>query len=137
MKVLKFGGSSVGTPERIENVINILKSYKNTRIAVVFSAFQTVTDNLIKLGELAKSSDESYLKLLDEVKQKHINTVDKLISKTKSKKAKKYVDELFADLSEMLKGVFLLRELTPRTLDYLTSFGERLSCFIISETLNS
>lgn len=137
MKVLKFGGSSVGTPERVENVINILKSYKNTRIAVVFSAFQTVTDNLIKLGELAKSSDESYLKLLDEVKLKHIDTVDKLILKTKSKKAKLYVDELFSDLSEMLKGVFLLRELTPRTLDYLTSFGERLSCFIISETLNS
>ncbi len=136
MKVLKFGGSSVGNPERIENVISILKSYKDERIAVVFSAFQTVTDNLIKLGDLAKSSDDTYLKLLEEVKEKHIQTVDKLISQSKSNKAKQHVDELFHDLSAMLQGVFLLRELTPRTLDYLTSFGERLSCFIISETLN-
>ena len=135
MIVLKFGGSSVGNPERIENVINILKTYKRTRIAVVFSAFQTVTDNLIKLGELARSSNEKYLELLNEVKEKHINTVDELIPKSKSNKAKRYVDELFNDLSEMLKGVYLLRELTPRTLDYLTSFGERLSCFVISETL--
>lgn len=137
MKILKFGGSSVGNPERIENVIKILKSYKNERIAVVFSAFQTVTDNLIKLGDLAKASDESYLSLLIEVKEKHLTTIDELIPKTKSKKSIKYVNELFDDLNGMLKGVFLLRELTPRTLDYLTSFGEKLSCFIISEALNS
>ena len=136
MILLKFGGSSVGSPERVENVIKILKSYKNTKFAVVFSAFQTVTDNLIKLGELARSSDESYLILLDEVKQKHIDTVDKLIPKSKSKKTKKYIEDLFNDLSEMLKGVYLLRELTPRTMDYLTSFGERLSCLIISDTLS-
>ncbi len=137
MKVLKFGGSSVGNPERIENVISILKSYKGERIAVVFSAFQTVTDNLIKLGDLAKTSDESYLSLLNEVKEKHLTTIDALIPKSKTKKAVTYVDALFNDLEGMLKGVFLLRELTPRTLDFLTSFGERLSCFIISEALNS
>ncbi|MEN8191609.1 MAG: bifunctional aspartate kinase/homoserine dehydrogenase I [Bacteroidota bacterium] len=136
MIVLKFGGSSVGNSERIENVIKILKTYKNTPIAVVFSAFQTVTDNLIKLGDLAKSSDEDYQKLLVEVKQKHIDTINKIIPKSKSKKTVQYVNNLFNDLSELLKGVYLLRELTPRTLDYLTSFGERLSCFIISETLN-
>lgn len=137
MKVLKFGGSSVGTSERIENVIKILKSYKNEKISVVFSAFQTVTDNLIKLGELAKESNEDYIKLLNEVKIKHTNTIDALIPKAKQKKANEYVDLLFNDLAGMLKGVFLLRELTPRTLDYLTSFGERLSCFIISEALNA
>ena len=137
MKVLKFGGSSVGTSERIENVINILKSYNNEKISVVFSAFQTVTDNLIKLGELAKASNKDYIKLLDEVKKKHTDTIEALIPKTKRKKSIEYVDLLFADLSGMLKGVFLLRELTPRTLDYLTSFGERLSCFIISEALNA
>ncbi len=137
MKMLKFGGSSVGSPERIENVIKILKSYKSERIAVVFSAFQTVTDNLIKLGELAKSSDNNYSLLLDEVKQKHISTIEALIPKTKRKKSLKYVNELFEDLSGMLNGVFLLRELTPRTHDYLTSFGESLSCFIISQALNA
>ncbi len=137
MKVLKFGGSSVGSPERIENVIKILKTYKSERIAVVFSAFQTVTDNLIKLGELAKNSDKKYSALLGEVKQKHISTIETLIPKSKRKKSIKYVNELFDDLSGMLNGVFLLRELTPRTHDYLTSFGERLSCFIISEALNA
>ena len=87
MIILKFGGSSVGTPDRIENVIKILKSYKSTKIAVVFSAFQTVTDNLIKLGDLAKAGDEEYLSLLDEVKQKHINTVSALIVKSKRKRS--------------------------------------------------
>ncbi len=137
MKILKFGGSSVGNPERIENVIEILKSYKNERIAVVFSAFQTVTDNLIKLGDLAKVSDENYLKLLTEVKEKHLDTINALIPKSKAQRSIQYVNSLFDDLEGMLKGVFLLRELTPRTLDYLTSLGERLSCFIISETLNA
>lgn len=137
MKVLKFGGSSVGTPDRIENVIKILKSYNNEKISVIFSAFQTVTDNLIKLGELAKDSNEDYLKLLDEVKKKHTDAIVALIPKSKSKKSNEYVDSLFDDLSGMLKGVYLLRELTPRTLDYLTSFGERLSCFIIAEALNA
>lgn len=137
MKVLKFGGSSVGTPERIKNVVKILKSYKNEKISVVFSAFQTVTDSLIKLGELAKSTNESYLSLLEELKTKHIDAIEALIPKSKRKKSLEYVNALFLDLEGMLKGVYLLRELTPRTLDYLTSFGERLSCFIISETLNA
>ena len=137
MKVLKFGGSSVGTSERIENVITILKTYKDEKISVVFSAFQTVTDNLIKLGELAKNSNEEYIKLLDEVKKKHVDTIEALIPKSKRKKSNEYVDLLFNDLSGMLKGVYLLRELTLRTLDYLTSFGEKLSCFIIAEALNA
>lgn len=136
MIILKFGGSSVGTPERIENVIKILKSYQGTTIAVVFSAFQTVTDNLIKLGDLAKSGDKAYLSLLEEVKQKHNDAVCSLIAKSKRKRSLGYVTALFNNLSEMLKGVYLLKELTPRTHDYLTSFGERLSCYIISETLN-
>jgi len=137
MKVLKFGGSSIGTSVRIENVINILKSYKDEKISVVFSAFQSVTDNLIKLGELAKASNDDYIKLLDEVKKKHTDTIFALIPKSKSKKSNNYVSSIFNDLSGMLKGVYLLRELTPRTLDYLTSFGEKLSCFIISEALNA
>ena len=107
MIILKFGGSSVGTPDRIENVIKILKSYKSTKIAVVFSAFQTVTDNLIKLGDLSKSGDEEYLSLLDEVKQKHINTVSALIVKSKRKRSLNYVENLFNDLTPLRRTTLL------------------------------
>ena len=81
MKVLKFGGSSVGSAERIKSVIEILKSYhkNNEKIAVVFSAFQTVTDNLLKLSEIASKQDSSYLGLYQNIRLKHFNTIEELI----------------------------------------------------------
>jgi len=137
MKVLKFGGSSIGNPERIENVINILKNYKNENIGIVFSAFQGVTDELISLGTLAQKGDVNYRQIMISLRERHFSVITQLNSETNSKRIQKKVESLLDELSKIIYGVSLIKELTPRSLDYIMSFGERLSCIIISETLKT
>ena len=137
MKILKFGGSSVGSSERILQVIDILKKYIRERSlqAVVFSAFQGVTDNLIQLAKKAVAGDKSYEIDINNLYKRHIKVINDLIPKSKSKELIKKVNEIFEDLRELTQGVYLLKELTPRSLDHILSFGEILSNLIISEAL--
>jgi len=137
MRILKFGGSSVGTPERILQVIDILQSYlyKELLSAVVFSAFQGVTDNLIALSKKAIAGDNSYLDAIDELQQRHLKAINKLIPEANNKLVTKKILEMFDQLRELTQGVFLLKELTNRTLDNIVSFGERFSCIIITEAM--
>ncbi|MBZ0182130.1 MAG: bifunctional aspartate kinase/homoserine dehydrogenase I [Melioribacteraceae bacterium] len=137
MKVLKFGGSSVGSAERIKSVIEILKSYhkNNEKIAVVFSAFQTVTDNLLKLSEIASKQDSSYLGLYQNIRLKHFNTIEELIP-AKNSEIKERVELLFKELHDLIHGIYLLKDISPRIKDLVVSFGERLSNTIIAEAVN-
>jgi len=139
MRVLKFGGSSVGTPERILEVIDILQGYitKKYLTAVVFSAFQGVTDSLILLGKKAVAGDKSYLDDIDKLQQKHLAAIRELIPDTNSKPLIKKILEMFENLRELTQGVFLLKELTNRTMDNIVSFGERLSNIIITEAMTT
>lgn len=139
MKVLKFGGSSVGNPARIASVISILENYiaKKIEFAVVFSAFQTVTDKLIATANKAFKRDETYLHDLNQVKLIHHEAVQKLISKSITDSTAFKVADLLRELEEVLTGVFLVKELTPRSLDFIMSFGERLSCTIIADAMKS
>lgn len=137
MIILKFGGSSVGTSERINNVIKILDQYyirENKKIAVVFSAFQGVTDKLIEIGKLAYNRNHLYKAELEKLKKRHFE-ISRSLNPKNDITAK--VDSLFSELEELLHGVSLIKELTNRTLDYILSFGERLSNTIISETINN
>lgn len=137
MKVLKFGGSSVGSPSRIKEVIEIVvKSDKdNGRVAVVFSAFQGVTDTLINLANLACSGSQQYLTSLEELKERHFEAVRELIPVKKQSHILTNILFNIKELSDILHGVSLIKELTGKTLDHILSFGERLSAFIISEAL--
>jgi len=137
MKVLKFGGSSVGSSERILNVLEIIiEKYKKSKfICVIFSAFQGVTDQLIKMGNMAASGNDTYKTLFEEISQRHIDTANTLLPVKNRKAALKEINHRLKNLEEILYGVFLVKELTPKTLDYIMSFGERLSAFIISESL--
>lgn len=139
MRILKFGGSSVGTPQRVSDVVDILKNYyinKGIEIGVVFSAFQGVTDRLISLSNTTVARNDSYKDELEQLKQIHFDAVDFLVKEKKEKIAVgKKVIKLLVELEEILHGVYLVKELTPRTLDYIMSFGERLSCTIISEVM--
>ena len=82
MKVLKFGGSSVAKPERIEGIIEILKSYysKGEKFAVVFSAFGGVTDSLIEMATLAADGDEAYLQIFEAFCERHNGSAKKLLN---------------------------------------------------------
>lgn len=137
MVILKFGGSSVGAPDRIQKVLDIIISSREEHgeIAVVFSAFQGVTDQLIGLGKSAAAGRESYADGLAEIEQRHISAVQELISEKNRSTALDEVSLRIKNLTDVLHGVYLIKELTPRTLDFIMSFGERLSAYIISQCL--
>jgi aspartokinase/homoserine dehydrogenase 1 len=138
MKVLKFGGSSVGTAERIVNVMHIIEQIlkKTDPVCVVFSAYQGVTDQLIEMGLLAAAGKEKYKVLFESCHKRHRETARALIAAQNRKKVQAQITRLHTNLEEILYGVYLVKELTPKTLDYIMSFGERLSAFTISESLN-
>ncbi len=139
MRVLKFGGSSVGTPDRIKNVISILKDYSAQEIeyCVVFSAFQGVTDELISVSEKAVTNNSSYFNDFSKLRKRHLDCIKELIPVRESQSIKNYVLSLFEELKDILQSVYLLKELTNKTHDQIVSCGERLSCSIISVALNS
>ncbi|MGD8780097.1 MAG: bifunctional aspartate kinase/homoserine dehydrogenase I [Ignavibacteria bacterium] len=139
MKVLKFGGSSVGTPDRIKKVINILKDYSSQGIefCVVFSAFQGVTDELLSISEKALANNSSYYTDLSKLRKRHLDCIKQLLPDDESQSIKNFVLNLFEELKDILQSVYLLRELTKKTQDHIVSFGERLSCSIINVALNS
>lgn len=139
MKVLKFGGTSVGSPERIKEVINILKGYHDRDIdfAVVFSAFGGVTDELINLARLSQAKDKSFHSIYHNLRLRHFNAIEYLFTGNDYESIKNRIGELFESLSGIIQGINLLGDLSPRTMDMVLSFGERLSCTIISEVLNS
>lgn len=137
MKVLKFGGSSVAKPERILSIVNILKSYyaEGEHFTVVFSAFGGVTDMLIEMSELAAKGKESYQDLFDKFSDRHTKAVEELLSESYQKEVLPQLERNHEVLRNLLHGIFLVREASPRTMDYVLSFGERNSSFIISFVL--
>ena len=135
MKVLKFGGSSVGTPKRILKVKSIVEDQKEASIIVV-SAFQGVTDQLIQVSQMARDRNENYKKLLGELEQRHYDTVKELFSVNQQSNILAGIKVLINELEETLHGVYLLQDLTAKTMDVIVSFGERLSSFIISLKIN-
>lgn len=135
MKIIKFGGSSVATPERIKAVINILKPYSQSDVAIVFSAFGGVTDVLIELSTLALSGNAEYKKKLEEIELRHQDAVRNLIGVKNQSGILAQVKIQINELEDVLHGVYLVKERTLRTLDYIMSFGERLSAYIIAEAM--
>jgi len=136
MNILKFGGSSVATPARIKSVIEILKPYLHeNKCAVVFSAFGGVTDTLITLSVAALAGDDTYKDQLRLLENRHLDAVRDLIGIQKQSSVIAQVKFTFNELEDVLHGVFLVKERTPRTLDYIMSFGERLSAYIIAEVI--
>lgn len=128
MKVLKFGGTSVGSEDAIRQVAKIVQSYVDQTV-IVTSAVGGVTDQLVKIGEVAASGDRVYISHFETVKVQHEQLYYNLIENKPDENFYKIIGE-FEDLC---KGVYLLRELTTRSSDYILSIGERLSSLIISE----
>ncbi len=137
MIVLKFGGTSVASPENIRKVVDIVKSKsKQKQLIVVASAMGGITNLLIKAGELAQSGNEDYKSILQQIEQKHFIAVDELFSYEKQSEIKANLKQILNDLDDICNGIFLLGEIFPKTKDFLMSFGERLSALIISGAFN-
>ncbi len=138
MKVLKFGGTSVGAAENIKRVADIIHSYQKQEesIIVVSSAMSGVTNLLIKAGELAEQGNSKYLKTVAKIEKKHADCISALLNGKNKTAALKELKNNINDLKEWLQGVSMLKELTPRVLDLIQSFGERLSVPIIAAYCN-
>lgn len=136
MKVLKFGGSSIGNPERIRGVKKIIDTQKSACIIVV-SAFQGVTDELKLTGELASARDDSYKVLLENLFEKHLKYAEQLLDKERLGIIKDKLNTIKKELSETLNGIFLLRELSRHSLDKIIGLGEILSSLILSKLISN
>jgi aspartokinase/homoserine dehydrogenase 1 len=136
MIVLKFGGTSVANAENIKLVLEIVsKKAQNGKLAVVVSALKGVTDLLLKASNEAASKDETYKVTLDEIKEKHFETISNLVSESHQKHVIETITNEINQLKTLLDGCFLLGELSPRTSDAIASFGELLSSQIIAVAL--
>jgi len=137
VKILKFGGSSVGTPERIKSIISLTTDsnrYAPNEIrAIVVSAFQGVTDTLIALAKQAAIQDLTYTQTLDALAKRHLDSIDALIPANRRSGITANTKVALNELADILHGITLVCEYSPRTLDFIMSFGERLSALIVSE----
>lgn len=135
MKVLKFGGTSVGSAESIKIVADIILQYHHQQVncAVVVSAMGGVTDRLLAISSEAAQGNESYQELLVELEKHHFSAARELISVHAQSKVFARLKTLFNELDDLMHGVYLLRERSLRTLDLVLSFGERLSAYLISQ----
>jgi len=135
MKVLKFGGSSLGNADRIRIAKKIL-STEPLPLIVVVSAFQGITDSLKAASEYASSHVSGYKKLLAEIIRKHRDTSHELLDGNILNETLIKIDRIFSELNETLNGLFLLQELSKYSLDKVLSTGERMSSVIISSFLD-
>ena len=138
MKVLKFGGSSVSRPERIRGIIAILKRYyaAGDHFTVVFSAFGGVTDTLIEMSQLAALGDDRYGQLFQAFSDRHQEAIAELLDNPEIRaETTQQLRRSHEVLKNLLYGIFLVREASLRTMDYVLSFGERSSAYIIAQTL--
>ncbi|CAI8167073.1 MAG: Bifunctional aspartokinase/homoserine dehydrogenase 1 [Bacteroidota bacterium] len=131
MIILKFGGSSVASATQIRQVLNILAK-QDKPMAVVVSALGGVTDSLHALGTLASEGDTAYTEQLKEIELRHINLVQELIPVAKQSAVLSSTKQMLNQLETILDGVYMIRELSPKTKDTLFSFGELLSHTIIA-----
>lgn len=131
MRVLKFGGSSVGTAESLEHVKRIVESIDD-QVLVVVSAFGGVTDLLIATAQLASKGDSAYLNNYEQIKGRHYGIIEKCIPADKRQEVFINAANLFEELGNIYRGIYLIKDLPTRTLDVVVSYGERLSSFIIS-----
>src|SRR5262245_27579293 len=127
MKVLKFGGSSLATPERIQDVGRIvLDASRAESIIVVVSAFQGITNQLLDCARLAERGDPGAERALERIAARHRDAATTLLGTRRGARIVEKVDAEVAELRDAVHGIRLLRHCPPRALDVTASFGERL-----------
>lgn len=134
MKVLKFGGTSVGSPESLQSVKTIVGS-QDCRVIVTVSALGGITDRLIDMAERAAVGDFSFETVFEEIRQRHHTVVAQVIASERREATGRQVMALLDELYTVCRALLLLRELTPRSLDLVVSYGERMSSLIVTAML--
>ncbi len=135
MKVLKFGGTSVGSAENIQKVKEILMG-QDDDVIVVVSALGGITDKILSAAKMAAIGTGYFQAELTEINTRHYQTIEELFVAEKQADVKAKTTILLEELERIIQGVSLIGELTPKTLDKIGGFGERLSSLIISEYIS-
>ena len=137
MKVMKFGGISLGTSEGIKKVIDIIGS-ENQPVVIVVSALYGVTEQLLEAANYALKGDKAYEKTFNIITDRHHKIIEETIeSKTVKTELYEELQPLFDDLKNILRGVFLIGDLSQKTSDKIVSYGERLSSLILSKIITN
>lgn len=134
MKVLKFGGTSVGTPAAIQNLKKIVQRQSDDCIVVV-SALGGITDQLIRAAHEALLPGEDYEAVYQQIVIRHREMIAAVIAPTEQPTLLDLVNSLLDELRRTLLGVHLLRDLSPKTLATIVSYGERISSLIVTALL--
>jgi len=139
MKILKFGGTSVGSPSAIGRIVEILKGrdHRGKTPVVVVSAFSGVTDSLIDMARKAAARDGSYAEGPAALSARHREVAGRFLKDGERRAAVAESNALVGELARILEGISLLGELSPRTLDLVMSFGERLSAGLLARILTA
>lgn len=134
MKVLKFGGTSVGSVESISKLLQIIEKEQSSfgKPIVVLSAMSGVTNLLSEMANRAENGI-SFTDELKDLEERHFHIIKELLAVSKQNPVFTKLRILFNELEDILQGVMILRELTPRTRDLILSFGERCSALMISK----
>lgn len=134
MKVLKFGGTSVGSVKSILSLRNIVeREAQRQPVIVVVSALGGITDKLIATAHLALKGDETWKDEFEQMVDRHHKMIDTIITDNRKRETLfNKVDTLFDQLRSIYFGVFLIHDLSRRTLDAVVSYGERLSSIIVA-----
>ena len=139
MRVLKFGGSSLADSHCIEQVAKIIQNRVENLdfVAVVVSAMAGVTDRLHKIASIAARGEVGYKKHFLAYKENDLSVIRALFSGDTLKEVEEKISDLHHTLENLLYGIYLVWEVSPRTLDYVLSFGERTSAWIVSSYLKT
>ena len=134
MKVLKFGGTSVGSVKSILSLKKIVEAEARTQpVVVVVSALGGITDKLIAISQMALKGDKRYREEFDGIVERHHQMIDTIITDPqKRENLFQRVDSLFEQLKSIYFGVYLIHDLSNKTLDAIVSYGERLSSNIVA-----
>ena len=139
MKVLKFGGTSVGSVKSIVSLKRIVETEARKQpVIVVVSALNGITDKLIATSLLAKNGDERYREEFDAMVNRHHQMIDTIITDPKKREDLfNNVDSLFDQLKSIYYGVYLIHDLSAKTQDTIISYGERLSSHIVAAIIKN
>lgn len=134
MKVLKFGGTSVGSVNGILSVKKIVEA-QSEPVIVVVSALSGITDELYKIANLACEGDMTYLSLYQQMLTRHLEVIDGVIPQSLKSAVINEVQAQFVDLSNIFRGVYLIKDLSTKITDTIVSYGEVISSIIVSNAI--
>ncbi|HEX4274799.1 MAG TPA: lysine-sensitive aspartokinase 3 [Bryobacteraceae bacterium] len=133
MIVMKFGGTSVESAAAIERVAQIVKARSNRKPIVVVSAMGKTTNKLLAIAQTAIAGKrEDYIRQLHDLRDFHSREARQVVPLSHRAELDRTLDDHFQEMTELVKGIAVLGELTPRSIDAISSYGERLSSYIVA-----